>query len=162
MSKIDMDGATIAEEDDGIRLDRWFKRHRAGTPHALLARWARSGQLTLDGKKADVSDRIATGQTLVMPSPPVETAARPARKGRALTDADVELATGMLIHRDASALVLNKLPGLATQGGTKTEQHVDGLLDALKFDGPTRPKLVHRLDKDTSGALLIARTPKAA
>ena len=157
-----LDSATIAEEDDGIRLDRWFKRHRPGTPHALLARWARSGQLTLDGKKADVSDRIAAGQKLVMPTPPVETAARPARKGQPLTDADVELATGMVIHRDASAIVLNKLPGLATQGGTKTESHVDGLLDALKFDGPTRPKLVHRLDKDTSGALLIARTPKAA
>lgn len=157
-----MDGATIDREDDGIRLDRWFKRHRPGTPHALLARWARSGQLTLDGKKADVSDRIETGQTLVMPTPPVETAARPARKGRPLTDADVELAESMLIHRDAGALVLNKLPGLATQGGTKTEQHVDGLLDALKYDGPVRPKLVHRLDKDTSGALLIARTPRAA
>jgi len=164
MSKVDkaMDGATIAEEDDGIRLDRWFKRHRPGTPHALLARWARSGQLTLDGKKADVSDRIETGQKLLMPTPPVEAAVRPARKGRPLTDADVELAESMLIHRDASALVLNKLPGLATQGGTKTEQHVDGLLDALKFDGPVRPKLVHRLDKDTSGALLIARTPRAA
>lgn len=157
-----MDGATIAEEDDGIRLDRWFKRHRPGTPHALLARWARSGQLTLDGRKADVSDRIGTGQKLVMPTPPVETAAPPARKGRPLTDADVKLAESMLIHRDASALVLNKPPGLATQGGTKTEQHVDGLLDALKFDGPVRPKLVHRLDKDTSGALLIARSPRAA
>jgi len=156
------DSAIIAEEDDGIRVDRWFKRHRPGTPHALLARWARSGQLTLDGKKADVSDRIEAGQTLVMPTPPVETAARPARKGRPLTDADVELAESMLIHRDAGALVLNKLPGLATQGGTKTEQHVDGLLDALRYDGPVRPKLVHRLDKDTSGALLIARTPRAA
>ena len=157
-----IDSAIIAEEDDGIRLDRWFKRHRPGTPHALLARWARSGQLTLDGKKADVSDRIETGQKLVMPTPPVETAARPARKGRPLTDADVELAESMVIHRDTSALVLNKLPGLATQGGTKTEQHVDGLLDALKYDGPVRPKLVHRLDKETSGALLIARTPRAA
>lgn len=157
-----LDEAIIAEEDDGIRLDRWFKRHRTGTPHALLARWARSGELTLDGKKADVSDRIATGQKLVMPTPPVETVARPARKGRPLTDADVELATGMMIHRDASAIILNKPPGLATQGGTKTDAHVDGLLDALKFDGPVRPKLVHRLDKDTSGALLIARTPRAA
>ncbi|PQM28347.1 RNA pseudouridine synthase [Sphingopyxis lindanitolerans] len=157
-----MDRALIAEEDDGIRLDRWFKRHRPGTPHALLARWARSGQLTLDGKKADVSDRIETGQILVMPTPPVEAVQRPARKGRPLTDADVELAESMVIHRDASALVLNKLPGLATQGGTKTESHVDGLLDALKYDAPVRPKLVHRLDKDTSGALLIARTPRAA
>ena len=160
--KAHFDGATIAEEDDGIRLDRWFKRHRPGTPHALLARWARSGQLTLDGKKADVSDRIAGGQKLVMPIPPVEAEARPARKGRPLTDADIELATSMLIHRDASAIVLNKLPGLATQGGTKTDQHVDGLLDALKYDAPVRPKLVHRLDKDTSGALLIARSPRAA
>ena len=157
-----IDNAIIAEEDDGIRLDRWFKRHRPGTPHALLARWARSGQLTLDGRKADVSDRIETGQKLVMPTPPVEAAARPARKGRPLTDADVELAESMVIHRDASALVLNKLPGLATQGGTKTESHVDGLLDALKHEAPVRPKLVHRLDKDTSGALLIARTPRAA
>src|SRR3546814_13001455 len=64
--------------------------------------------------------------------------ARPARKGRPLTDADVELATGMVIHRDMSAIVLNKLPGLATQGGTKTEQHVDGLLDALKYEAPVR------------------------
>ncbi len=162
MSATDRDSATIAEDDDGIRLDRWFKRHRPGTPHALLSRWARSGELTLDGRKADMSDRIATGQKLVMPNPPVEAVARPARKGRPLTDADVELATGMVIHRDASALVLNKPPGFATQGGTKTEHHVDGLLDALKYEAPVRPKLVHRLDKDTSGALLIARTPRAA
>jgi 23S rRNA pseudouridine955/2504/2580 synthase len=157
-----MDGATIGEEDDGIRLDRWFKRHRPGTPHALLARWARSGQLTLDGQKADVSDRIAAGQTLAMPTPPVERTAPPARKDRPLTDADVALAESMLVHRDASALVLNKPPGLATQGGTKTDAHVDGLLDAFKYDAPVRPKLVHRLDKDTSGALLVARTPRAA
>ena len=157
-----LDSAIVGEEDDGIRLDRWFKRHRPGTPHALLARWARSGQLMLDGRKADVSDRIAAGQKLVMPVPPVEAEARPARKGRPLTDADIALAESMLIHRDASAIVLNKLPGLATQGGTKTEHHVDGLLDALKYDAPVRPKLVHRLDKDTSGALLVARTPRAA
>lgn len=156
------DSAIVDREDDGIRLDRWFKRHRAGTPHALLARWARSGQVTLDGKKADVSDRIAADQTITMPFPPVEATPRPARKGRPLTDADVTLATSMVIHRDPAALVLDKPPGLATQGGTKTDAHVDGLLDALKFDGPVRPKLVHRLDKDTSGALLIARTPRAA
>ncbi len=162
MRKAPLDGAVIAEEDDGIRLDRWFKRHRPGTPHALLARWARSGQLTLDGRKADVSDRIEAGQTLAMPIPPVEADARPARKGRPLTQADIELAESMLVHRDGSAIVLNKPPGLATQGGTKTESHVDGLLDALKYDAPVRPKLVHRLDKDTSGALLIARTPRAA
>jgi 23S rRNA pseudouridine955/2504/2580 synthase len=68
----------------------------------------------------------------------------------------------MVIHRDPQALVLNKPPGLATQGGTKTTAHVDGLLDALSYGEETRPKLVHRLDKDTSGALLVARTGRAA
>src|SRR3546814_16989457 len=68
----------------------------------------------------------------------------------------------MVIHRDAQAIVINKPPGLATQGGTKTHDHVDGLLDALQFDAESRPKLVHRLDKDTSGALLLARTSRAA
>src|SRR3546814_338071 len=89
-------------------------------------------------------------------------AARPARKDRPLTDADIALAESMVIRRDASALVLDKPPGLATQGGTKTESHVDGLLGALQGEAPVRPKLVHRLDKDTSGALLVARTPRAA
>jgi 23S rRNA pseudouridine955/2504/2580 synthase len=152
----------IAEEDDGIRLDRWFKRHREGTPHALLARWARSGQLTLDGKKADVSDRIAAGQTLVMPLPPAPAEPRARTSRTPLDEAAIAFAHSLIIHRDASALVLDKPPGLATQGGTKTSEHVDGLLDALKFDASVRPKLVHRLDKDTSGALLIARTPRAA
>lgn len=152
----------IAAEDDGIRLDRWFKRHREGTPHALLARWARSGLLTLDGHRADVSDRIAAGQTLVAPLAPEPLAPRPRRSRTPLDEASVALARSLVIHRDASTLVLDKPPGLATQGGTKTSEHVDGLLDALQDEAPVRPKLVHRLDKDTSGVLLVARTPRAA
>ena len=158
----DPDTIIIAADDDGIRLDRWFKRHREGTPHALLARWTRSGQITLDGKKADVSDRIAAGQVLVAPHPPAPAAPRPRTSRVQLDDEAIAFANSLVIHRDASALVLDKPPGLATQGGTKTTEHVDGLLDALQFDAPVRPKLVHRLDKDTSGALLIARTPRAA
>ena len=156
------DSAMVAEEDDGIRLDRWFKRHRPGTPHALIARWARSGELTIDGRKADVSDRIEAGQTIAMPVPPTAPTGPRPRKEKALSPADIALAEAMVIHRDKSALVLDKPPGLATQGGTKTESHVDGLLGALQGEAPVRPKLVHRLDKDTSGALLIARTPRAA
>jgi 23S rRNA pseudouridine955/2504/2580 synthase len=152
----------IGADDDGIRLDRWFKRHREGTPHALLARWARSGLLTLDGKKADVSDRVAAGQTLTTPLPPAPAEPRPRTSRAPLDDASIAFAQSLVIHRDASALVLDKPPGLATQGGTKTSEHVDGLLDALRGDAPVRPKLVHRLDKDTSGALLVARTPRAA
>ena len=156
------DRATVAEEDDGIRLDRWFKRHRPGTPHALIARWARSGELTLDGKKADVSARIEAGQRIAMPVPPAAPTGPRPRKDRPLSPADVALAEAMVIYRDASAFVLDKPPGLATQGGTKTDAHVDGLLGALQGEAPVRPKLVHRLDKDTSGALLVARTPRAA
>src|SRR3546814_18869341 len=121
-AKPPLDGATIAEEDDGIRLDRWFKRHREGTPHALLARWARSGQLTLDGKKADVSDRIATGQTLVMPPPSVEAEARPARHGRPMTDADIEHPTDLVLHRDASEIRPTQFTGHATTGATHNQQ----------------------------------------
>jgi 23S rRNA pseudouridine955/2504/2580 synthase len=156
------DQSVIAEEDDGIRVDRWFKRHRSGTPHALIARWARSGTLTLDGKKADVSDRVATGQQISMPFPPSSPVEPKLRANRPLSPAEIETAESMVIHTDRAALVLNKLPGLATQGGTKTDMHVDGMLGALQGDANTRPKLVHRLDKDTSGALLIARTARAA
>ena len=156
------DSAIVAEEDGGIRLDRWFKRHRPGTPHALIARWARSGELTIDGRKADVSDRIEAGQTIAMPVEPAAPSGPRPRKEKALSPADIALAEAMVIHRDESALVLDKPPGLATQGGTKTDSHVDGLLGALQGDAAVRPKLVHRLDKDTSGALLVARTPRAA
>ncbi|KTE19182.1 MULTISPECIES: RluA family pseudouridine synthase [unclassified Sphingopyxis] len=156
------DSATVAEEDGGIRLDRWFKRHRPGTPHALIARWARSGELTIDGRKADVSDRIQAGQRIAMPVPPAAPSGPKPRKEKPLSPAEVALAEAMVIHRDKSALVLDKPPGLATQGGTKTDAHVDGLLGALQGEAPVRPKLVHRLDKDTSGALLVARTPRAA
>lgn len=156
------DSTIVAEEDDGIRLDRWFKRHRPGTPHALIARWARSGELTIDGRKVEVSDRIEAGQTIAMPVPPAAPSGARPRKEKALSPADVALAEAMVIHRDKSALVLDKPPGLATQGGTKTDSHVDGLLGALQGEAAVRPKLVHRLDKDTSGALLVARTPRAA
>ena len=156
------DSATVAEEDGGIRLDRWFKRHRPGTPHALIARWARSGELTIDGRKTDVSDRIEAGQRIAMPVPPAAPSGPKPRKEKPLSPAEVALAEAMVIHRDKSALVLDKPPGLATQGGTKTDAHVDGLLGALQGEAPVRPKLVHRLDKDTSGALLVARTPRAA
>lgn len=155
----------IGVDDDGIRVDRWVKRHLPDTPFALVARWARTGQLRLDGARVTPGDRIAAGQTLRVP--PADDAPAPsARKAKPertpLSDDQIEFAQGMLIHRDAAALVLNKPPGLATQGGTGTYEHVDGLLDALSFDLETRPKLVHRLDKDTSGILLVARTVRAA
>ncbi len=158
---------TVEADDDGIRLDRWFKRHLPDTSFNLVSRWARTGQLRLDGARAKPETRIASGQVIrVPPADPVAQAAaaeRPQARVREELSEDVqEFARALVIYKDNAGLVLNKPPGLATQGGTNTTEHVDGLLDALIFEEKGRPKLVHRLDKDTSGALLVARTARAA
>ena len=159
----DIRSFTVAPDDDGIRLDRWFKRHHPDTSFTTIAKWARTGQLRVDGARAAPGDRIAAGQVLrVPPAEPAHETERPKRERPPLTDDEATFARELVIHKDAQALVLNKPPGLATQGGTKTTQHVDGLLDALQYEAEGRPKLVHRLDKDTSGALLVARTARAA
>lgn len=153
----------VKADDDGIRLDRWFKRNLPDTSFNLVSRWARTGQLRVDGARADPGDRIAAGQTIrVPPAEPPKAAAKPKVQRPRLSDDQIEFAQSLVIHKDAQAIVLNKPPGLATQGGTRTTEHVDGLLDALQFEAEGRPKLVHRLDKDTSGALLLARTSRAA
>ncbi|MBY9064407.1 RluA family pseudouridine synthase [Sphingomonas yunnanensis] len=154
---------TVALDDDGIRVDRWCKRHLDGTSFTTVAKWARTGQLRLDGARVGPGDRVQAGQVLRVPPPePVRVDAKPERQRAPLSDDEIAFARELVIHRDAQALVLNKPPGLATQGGTKTTAHVDGLLDALQDESQGRPKLVHRLDKDTSGALLVARTSRAA
>jgi 23S rRNA pseudouridine955/2504/2580 synthase len=155
---------TVSTEDDGIRLDRWFKRNLPDASFNLISRWARTGQLRLDGKRATPGDRVEGGQVVrVPPAEPAEERKAVAKPQRPQLSADqVDYINEMVIHRDAAAIVVNKPPGLATQGGTKTSVHLDGLLDGLIEDEGGRPKLVHRLDKDTSGALLVARTPRAA
>jgi 23S rRNA pseudouridine955/2504/2580 synthase len=152
---------TVGVDDDGIRLDRWFKRHLPQIGFATVSRWARTGQIRVDGKRAKPEDRLATGQQLRVP-PGGEPAERKPFERRELSEAEIARAEEMVITQDRAAIVLNKPPGLATQGGTGTKEHVDGLLDAfVRGEGP-RPRLVHRLDKDTSGVLLIARTPGSA
>jgi 23S rRNA pseudouridine955/2504/2580 synthase len=154
----------VGEDDDGIRLDRWFRRNQPDITFTLVARWARTGQLRLDGKRVAPGERIAAGQEIRVP--PVEPEAeRPARakpRRDPLTAEEVEFVRSLVIYQDEHAFVLNKPPGLATQGGTKTTNHLDRLLDGLADESGNRPKLVHRLDKDTSGALLVARTARAA
>lgn len=153
----------VNADDDGIRLDRWFKRHIPDATFALVSRWARTGQLRVDGARATPGDRIAEGQTIrIPPLDPAVQNARARQERVELTEEQIALAEGMVIHRDPHAIVINKPPGLATQGGTKTTEHVDGLLDGLMFERKDRPKLVHRLDKDTSGALLLARSSRSA
>ena len=162
---------TIADDDDGIRLDRWFQRHAPGTSFNVVSCWARTGAIRLNGTKAAPGDRIAAGQTLIYPDAlPVPTPAsrvRPEITERdPLSAAQIEYIQSLVIYEDRHAIVINKPPGLATQGGIGITTHVDGLLDGLLETASgsmtTRPKLVHRLDKDTSGVLLLARTARAA
>lgn len=162
---------TVAPDDDGVRLDRWFKRHLPLIGFAMISRWARTGQIRVDGKRADPADRLLTGQVLRVPPGGLEKPGsgggagglgRALRPRPSLSEEQLAKADAMLIHKTAAALVINKPPGLATQGGTGTHEHVDGLLDAYAQGTQPRPRLVHRLDKDTSGVLLIARTPGSA
>jgi len=153
---------TVAEDDDGIRLDRWFKRHLPDVTFNVVSRWARTGQLRLGGKRAVPGDRVEAGQEIRVPpldAQPVRD--RPQPRRNPLTEDEEQFVREMVIYQDPNAFVLNKPPGLATQGGTKTHQHLDRLLDGLSNEGG-RPKLVHRLDKDTSGAVLVARSARAA
>lgn len=155
----------VQPDDDGIRLDRWFQRHLPDVGFNLVSRWSRTGQLRVDGARAAPGDRIVEGQMIRVPPAEAkpEAAQRPKRvRVIDLTPDEIAYVQDMVIHRDEQAIVINKPPGLATQGGTKTDEHVDKLLDGLLFDAESRPKLVHRLDKDTSGALLLARSSRSA
>ncbi len=159
----------VADDDDGIRLDRWFKRHMPDTSFNIVSRWARTGQLRVNGKRADPGDRLEAGQMIRLPPPELAAAAttaarapRPKTPREPLSAEDTALIQSLVIHQDRQAIVINKPPGLATQGGTKTDHHVDRLLDGIQYEADNRPKLVHRLDKDTSGVLLLARNSRAA
>lgn len=152
---------TVQSDDEGIRLDRWFKRHLPQIAFGTVSKWARTGQLRIDGKRARPEDRLAAGQVLRVP-PGGDTPERKEKPRPELTAEQIAEAEAMVIEQTPSAIVLNKPPGLATQGGTKTHSHVDGLLDAFAGEDDPRPRLVHRLDKDTSGVLLVARTPGSA
>lgn len=153
---------TVSDDDDGVRLDRWFKRNLPAIGFATISRWARTGQVRVDGGRAKPEDRLAAGQVIRVP-PGGEDKKRAPKQRRPLTEEEQAEARAMVIRETPSAIVLNKPPGLATQGGSKTTKHVDGLLDAFaRSEDDPRPRLVHRLDKDTSGVLLIARTPGSA
>ena len=153
---------TVGEDDAGVRLDRWFKRHLPQIGFAMVSRWARTGQVRVDGKRARPEDRLEAGQQIRVPPWGETASAKPAPARKSLSDDDRAAARAMVILETPAALVLNKPPGLATQGGAKTTRHVDGLLDAFVDGDEPRPRLVHRLDKDTSGVLLIAKTPGSA
>jgi len=156
----------VSGDEAGLRLDRWFQRHFPTLTHGALQKLLRTGQVRIDGKRVEGKDRVEPGQTVRLPpgiaaAPP----ARPAADTRArplVSDRDAQEIQRLVVHRDDWVIALDKPSGLAVQGGSGTERHVDGMLDALRFGLEDRPRLVHRLDKDTSGLLLIARTGQAA
>jgi 23S rRNA pseudouridine955/2504/2580 synthase len=153
---------TIAESEAGMRLDRWFKRRYPRMTHAQLERMLRTGQVRIDGHRAKAGDRLEPFQSIRVPPAAralVALARRPPPRPPSAWEA--EDLQARVLYSDDQLLVVDKPPGLAVQGGSKTRHHLDGMLDALRFGGE-RPRLVHRLDKDTSGVLVLARTARAA
>lgn len=154
----------ISEADDDIRLDRWFKRRYPALSHGMLEKHLRKGDVRVGGKRVKSSDRLASGQELEIRFK-VETLQNREKKKpekRAMSPEDILMMQKAVIYKDANVIIMNKPFGLAVQGGTGISRSVDDLLGSLMFDSRERPKLVHRLDKDTTGVLVLARSAKAA
>lgn len=148
----------VAQADNDIRLDRWFARNFPHLKFVQIQKFVRTGQIRVDGKRAKAGQRLQTGQIIRVPPLPVE----PGEKMKDhLDERDIKELKNMVIYEDKHIIALNKPAGLATQGGSKVDRHIDGMLDALAQNGE-RPRLVHRLDRDTSGVLLLARTASVA
>ena len=158
----------ITHQDNNTRIDRWFKRHFPDVPFGLIAKLARKGKIKLDGKKAKLSERVLEGQTLNFIEPKViekavgekygEKENRKATKTKNLSKVLKE----NIIYKDENIIAINKSSGIAVQGGTGINVSVADALEHLKFDYDVAPKIVHRLDKETSGVLVLARTLLAA
>ena len=150
----------VAAEDAETRLDRWFRRRFPDLAHGQLQKLLRTGQVRVDGKRADAATRVMPGQMIRVPPLP-DLGERPPRAKRAVDERDAAELRARVLFKDDWVIVIDKPPGLAVQGGSGTTRHLDGMLDALAFGGE-RPRLVHRLDRDTSGVLVLARTALAA
>jgi 23S rRNA pseudouridine955/2504/2580 synthase len=145
--------------EDGVRLDRWFRRRWPHVSQIQIQKLARSGQIRVDGGRAKADQRLSAGAMIRVP--PLPDAPREGEKERGLDPRDIAYAKSLVLYEDEEVLVLNKPSGLAVQGGTKTTKHIDRLLSAWG-EGLERPRLVHRLDRDTSGVLVLGKTPNAA
>ena len=152
---------TVAAGDAEARLDRWFKRHYPGLPYGRLAKLLRTGRIRVDGRRARPNQRLEPGQVVRVPPLPPDADAEAPPSGP-VSEAEREAFAARVLYRDESVIAVNKPHGLPSQGGTRVPRSVDDLAHALCPDDAQRPRLVHRLDKDTSGVLLLARTANAA
>jgi 23S rRNA pseudouridine955/2504/2580 synthase len=154
---------TVGVDESGMRVDRFLEARFPGLSFSHIQRVIRKGELRVDGKRARPNDRLAAGQSVRIPPVRLEPRSRPAGEN----DADGKTRAflkSITLFEDADVLVLNKPMGLAVQGGSGTKRHIDGMLEVLRGShaDAQRPRLVHRLDKDTAGCLLVAKTRFAA
>jgi 23S rRNA pseudouridine955/2504/2580 synthase len=149
---------TVTEDEAGLRLDRWFKRRLPTLSLSHLNKIVRTGQVRVDGARATTATRLATGQKIRVP--PVKVA--PTAPKPAVSEEDRRALRAMILYEDEDLMVLNKPHGLAVQGGSGTTRHIDGMLASLADARGERPVLVHRLDRDTAGVLLIAKSRRIA
>jgi 23S rRNA pseudouridine955/2504/2580 synthase len=154
---------TVSADESGMRLDRYFEARFPGLSFSHIQRIIRKSQVRLNGKRADPKDRIETGQQVRIP-PLKLNQPKPASRLSAEDEKTRDFLKSITLYEDADVMVLNKPMGLSVQGGSGTTRHVDGMLEMLRGPGPDgqRPRLVHRLDKDTAGCLLVAKTRFAA
>ena len=152
----------ISRDDADQRLDRWFRRQFPHISHGVIEKLCRKGEIRVDGGRVKANSRLQAGQMVRVPPLPDDVIDAPATTRVKITDADAQMMRNIVLYRDDHIIALNKPPGLPTQGGTGQTRHIDGLADALCFGLDEKPRLVHRLDKDTSGVLLMARTRMAA
>jgi 23S rRNA pseudouridine955/2504/2580 synthase len=150
----------VTADEAGLRLDRWFRRHLPGLTHSRLEKLLRTGQVRVDGARARAGDRVHEGQLVRIP--PLSEGVKPSQERPAISAKDKRLVRALVLFRNADLIAINKPAGLAVQGGTGTKRHLDALLDGLREEGEERPRLVHRLDRDTSGVLVLARSSRAA
>ena len=154
----------VDADEDGMRLDRWFKVHFPGVGFGQLQKLLRSGQVRIDGGRAKTSSRVATGQMVRVPPLDMESAAKPRHMTQnTIRDrSDEDVLRAMLLFEDKKVFVFNKPSGLAVQGGSGINRSVDSMLESLRDKSGQKPRLVHRLDRDTSGVLVVAKTRGAA
>ena len=150
----------VGADEGDQRLDRWFRRRFPHVPQGRVEKMCRKGEVRVDGGRVKASSRVEVGQTVRVPPLPDHAAPKSARMQ--ISKADTAVMQNSVLYRDEHLIAINKPPGLPTQGGSKQTRHVDGLAEALRFGLEDKPRLVHRLDKDTSGVLLLARTRAAA